>query len=128
MREHNGDVVGGAKATRDGRPWIPVALVSGFPSWQETLLFESQFRNGKSNRFRKTSRLRKRAARPNIVTRLNFLIKRVQTDSSLTVEVNSGILEMDEFQICKTQLIQLNHLSKQSEMDAKKMEDVVNIS
>jgi len=39
LRQHNGDVKGGAKATR-GRIWKRVAYVSGFPDWKTTLAFE----------------------------------------------------------------------------------------
>lgn len=30
LRQHNGDLVGGAKATRPGRPWECLAVVEGF--------------------------------------------------------------------------------------------------
>lgn len=30
LRQHNGDLVGGAKATRSGRPWDCLAIVEGF--------------------------------------------------------------------------------------------------
>lgn len=39
LRQHNGEVKGGAKATR-GRKWKRVAYISGFPNWKTTLAFE----------------------------------------------------------------------------------------
>jgi len=40
IRQHNGEIVGGAKRTRRGRPWTPVLTVSGFPDQVEALRFE----------------------------------------------------------------------------------------
>ena len=39
LRQHNGELVGGAKATR-GKKWERIAYVSGFPDWKSTLQFE----------------------------------------------------------------------------------------
>ena len=39
LRQHNGELVGGAKAT-SGHKWERVMLISGFPDWRSTLQFE----------------------------------------------------------------------------------------
>ena len=39
LRQHNGDIKGGAKSTR-GRNWKRVVYISGFPDWKTTLAFE----------------------------------------------------------------------------------------
>ena len=39
LRQHNGEITGGAKATR-GLLWKRIAFVSGFPTWKDTLQFE----------------------------------------------------------------------------------------
>lgn len=44
LRQHNGELVGGAKATKrqvdKGESWVRVAHVEGFPTWQSALQFE----------------------------------------------------------------------------------------
>ena len=40
LRQHNGQIKGGAKATRCGRPWKLVLAVTGFISWTELIKFE----------------------------------------------------------------------------------------
>ena len=40
IRMHNGEIKGGAKYTRLGRPWFVAAFVSGFRTQRETLMFE----------------------------------------------------------------------------------------
>ena len=40
LRQHNGELVGGAKYTRAGRPWKPWVVVEGFCSYRDALRFE----------------------------------------------------------------------------------------
>lgn len=40
LRQHNGEISGGAKSTRKHRPWHHICLVSGFKSEIEALRFE----------------------------------------------------------------------------------------
>lgn len=40
LRQHNGEITGGAKATRMNRPWCMVCFVSGFKTWSDALSFE----------------------------------------------------------------------------------------
>ena len=40
LRQHQGDLTGGAKYTRVGRPWVLRAFVSGFKSHRQVLQFE----------------------------------------------------------------------------------------
>lgn len=40
VRQHCGEIVGGAKATRVGRPWKIVGYVTGFPTSRSALQFE----------------------------------------------------------------------------------------
>jgi predicted GIY-YIG superfamily endonuclease len=39
LRQHNGELVGGAKATK-GKQWTQAFYISGFPDWRSTLQFE----------------------------------------------------------------------------------------
>jgi predicted GIY-YIG superfamily endonuclease len=40
LRQHNGEIVGGAKRTRKGRPWDPVCVIEGFHDNSSALRFE----------------------------------------------------------------------------------------
>jgi predicted GIY-YIG superfamily endonuclease len=40
LRQHNGEIKGGAKATRYGRPWRIICYISGFPDSKTALQFE----------------------------------------------------------------------------------------
>jgi predicted GIY-YIG superfamily endonuclease len=40
IRQHNGEIKGGAKYTSQGRPWRCAALITGFTSHQQVLQFE----------------------------------------------------------------------------------------
>ncbi|CAK8575610.1 unnamed protein product [Lathyrus sativus] len=41
LRQHNGELKGGAKASRAGRPWICACIVCGFTDRSEACVFES---------------------------------------------------------------------------------------
>lgn len=40
LRQHNGFLKAGAKATRTGRPWYPILIVRGFPNKVLAMCFE----------------------------------------------------------------------------------------
>ena len=40
IRQHNGEIKGGAKYTLKGRPWKYVLYVEGFQTWNQCLSFE----------------------------------------------------------------------------------------
>lgn len=40
LRQHNGEISGGAKYTRKGRPWTHFVYVSGFPTNSLAMCFE----------------------------------------------------------------------------------------
>ena len=40
IRQHNGEIVGGAKRTRKWRPWYPICLIRGFYESSSALRFE----------------------------------------------------------------------------------------
>ena len=47
IRQHNGELVGGAKATRKFRPWTVKVTCGGFATWRETLSFEWKWKRDK---------------------------------------------------------------------------------
>lgn len=64
LRQHNGELVGGAKATKiaikKGQIWIRACYVSGFPSWNAALQFEWKWKRLGKNISRKTNLLERR--------------------------------------------------------------------
>ena len=40
LRQHNGEICGGAKSTKHARPWSVAATITGFRSHSEALMFE----------------------------------------------------------------------------------------
>lgn len=40
LRQHNGEITGGAKYTRYGKPWVLICYISGFPDKITALQFE----------------------------------------------------------------------------------------
>ena len=73
LRQHNGEIKGGAKATKrivnKGRQWSRVCYVSGFPTWKCALQFEWKWKNiaRKLPKFPKTNSLQKKLEALNIL-------------------------------------------------------------
>lgn len=44
LRQHNGEICGGAKQTETARPWVVRTIVTGFRTRQEALQFEFAWR------------------------------------------------------------------------------------
>ncbi|XP_060217431.1 uncharacterized protein LOC132644818 isoform X1 [Lycium barbarum] len=44
LKQHNGELKGGAKASRSGRPWICACLIRGFKDRSEACAFESKWK------------------------------------------------------------------------------------
>ena len=61
LRQHNGELVGGAKSTRVGRPYRIVCMVSGFPDESSALQFEWAW-----HRLRRPSRGKRKPKWPRI--------------------------------------------------------------
>ena len=50
VRQHNGELAGGARATQRGRPWRLRAACVGLASWREALSFEWHWKHRHSRR------------------------------------------------------------------------------
>lgn len=54
LRQHNGEIVGGAKATRGKGPWVYIAILEGFGSHKEALSCEWRIKHPTNTRRRPT--------------------------------------------------------------------------
>ena len=50
LRQHNGELVGGAKKTEKGRPWIPICQIKGFYDKSSALRFEWKMQHSRTPR------------------------------------------------------------------------------
>lgn len=50
IRQHNGEIVGGAKKTTKGRPWTPIGVIKGFLDHSNALRFEFRMHKSKKPR------------------------------------------------------------------------------
>lgn len=48
IRQHNGEIVGGAKRTKNYRPWIPVCIIQGFFDQYSARRFEYRLQHPRS--------------------------------------------------------------------------------
>lgn len=58
LRQHNGEIVGGAKRTQKGRPWEMVCYISGFPNKRTALQYEWSNNHPKTKRWNVNGRLK----------------------------------------------------------------------
>lgn len=52
LRQHNGEIVGGAKKTHRYRPWTPVCVIKGFANESQALRFEARLHHAERKRRR----------------------------------------------------------------------------
>ena len=52
LRQHNGDIVGGAKYTRSNRPWQMIGYLGGFRNKNEVLRFEYRMHHPPKGKYR----------------------------------------------------------------------------
>lgn len=83
LRQHNGDIKGGARYTRGGRPWRRVCYIDGFQNQQQALQFEWRWKHlsssgGRIKRLKKYGREREDVGvrgHASMKRRINALIK-----------------------------------------------------
>jgi len=88
LRRHNGEIKGGAKYTRGGRPWRRVCHVTGFTCEQEALQFEWRWKHlsssgGRVKRLKKYTREREDVGirgHASMKRRINALIKLIHLE------------------------------------------------
>ena len=62
IRKHNGEIVGGAKKTEKGRPWVPICKIRGFYDNHSALRFEWRIQHSKK-------------PRPNCISNIPIILK-----------------------------------------------------
>lgn len=83
LRQHNGEIKGGARYTRGGRPWRRVCYVDGFQNQRQALQFEWRWKHmsssgGRVSRLKKYNREREDIGvrgHASMKRRINALIK-----------------------------------------------------
>lgn len=67
LRQHNGELVGGAKATQRHRPWTYTMLLTGFNSHQEALACEWRIRYPYKSKYKRPRGIVKRLQALNVI-------------------------------------------------------------
>ncbi|CAH6418134.1 Hypothetical protein HVR_LOCUS6, partial [uncultured virus] len=80
IRQHNGEITGGAKKTHKWRPWVPVCLIRGFYESSSALRFEFRLQHPsyRTNK-QKYRRKRKPAGQDAIAFALQTLINLINS-------------------------------------------------
>ena len=52
LRQHNGEIVGGAKRTKNSRPWEPICRIEGFVDQSSALRFEYRLQHPRKRKKR----------------------------------------------------------------------------
>ncbi|XP_058734792.1 structure-specific endonuclease subunit slx1 [Vicia villosa] len=93
LRQHNGELKGGAKASRAGRPWVCACIVCGFTDRSEACVFESKWkaltrRLPRKNQNGEPSKQSKDPSRP-LLQHRQAALNRVKTSLDCTnLEIN----------------------------------------
>ena len=105
LRQHNGEICGGAKSTKHARPWSVATTITGFRSRSEALMFEwamhhTRGKGGVTGRMAKlrrvmtltkwTSRSPPAADVPLVVTQLTPVVVPVVTQLTQVVMVSES--------------------------------------
>jgi len=86
LRQHNGELVAGARKTSKYRPWVHVAIVSGFPNKITALQFEWQWQHPDRTRIAGNAVLSKRNGYKKCLDELvNLLNKKIWKQLDLSV-------------------------------------------
>jgi len=73
LRQHNGELVGGAKKTEGGRPWEPICHIKGFYDKSSALRFEYRIQHSKK-------------PRPNCISNISIILDNL-------IKSGDGVLE-----------------------------------
>ena len=100
LRQHNGELVAGARKTSKYRPWNHVAIVAGFPNKITALQFEWQWQHPDRTRIASTSSLSKRSGYKKCLDELVSLLNK-----NLWKQLNLTVLFPNEDYMKEFQLI-----------------------
>ena len=89
IRQHNGEIKGGAKYTNSNRPWIPVCIISGFSDKSQALCFEWRIKRTRiGNKFRTVYLLNNRIKNIFDVFSLERFTKKCALTKNYTFTIN----------------------------------------
>lgn len=118
LRQHNGEIVGGAKATRGKGPWVYIGIWEGFQTHKEALSCEWRIKHPTNSRKRPSqyNGVKGRIKSLNLLIGLDCWTKQ----SSGMINGNQYILYLDENLL---ELVDLN--IKKHNLEIKKIIDLV---
>lgn len=105
LRQHNGEIVGGAKATRGKGPWVFYAVLTGFRSWNETLSCEWKIKHPFGRRLGKYSGIIGRIQSLNLILNLDTWTK---NSTGINTKLSLNELSIDEQNIVEPDIVEHN--------------------
>jgi len=109
LRQHNGEIKGGARATFAKRPWEPVVVVSGFDTQSFALKFEWALKHfNRKRKYRKVHQLGARGVNGRIQNLKGIMgLERVTSSAPLTIDKPLAVTWHDDE--AKELFANLNH-------------------
>jgi predicted GIY-YIG superfamily endonuclease len=109
LRQHNGEIVDGAKATRGKGPWVYIAVWEGFNSHKEALSCEWRIKHPTNTRVRPSqfNGVKNRIKSLNLLTRLDcWTGKSTGMGSGLeyNLYIDSDLIKLIDFNLTKPNL------------------------
>jgi len=86
LRQHNGELVGGARYTSRFRPWRHVFIVRGFVTWRECLRFEWWLKRVSRRSRASSAVLRRKSALRQLIDQSRFHSKWSASAPLLTID------------------------------------------
>lgn len=122
LRQHNGEIVGGAKATRGKGPWVYIAIWEGFQSHREALSCEWRIKHPTNSRKRPSqyNGVKGRIKSLNILIGLDYWTKQSSGMESVILLGIKYTLYIDENLI---DLICMDN--KKQNLEIKKLDDII---
>lgn len=112
LRQHNGEIVGGAKATRGKGPWVYFSIWEGFQTHKEALSCEWRIKHPTNTRKRPTqyNGIKGRIKSLNLLVGLNNWTNQsggmgINTDINYNLWIEDDLIELIKTEIKKSNLM-----------------------
>ena len=118
LRQHNGEISGGAKATRSKGPWVYIAIWEGFHTHNEALSCEWRIKHPTNSRIRPSKY-------NGINGRINSLNLLINLDCWTKNSIGMGLMISNQYNlyIDKNLIELIDKNNKKSNLEIKLMED-----